>query len=138
MVSTPPSEGREVPLVKEFQVVRSIRLLRWGGILPFLASVLVLVALRLGGGGSTELAWGVGGLTMIGQVMVWSGMARLRGSGAWADGVVFPLLIGGLLSAQTLYLTQIPALMPIPLLAPVVGLFAKWHLSRSEHVEVPR
>ena len=61
--------------------------------------------------------------------MVWRGIAGLRRSEAWA-GAVLALTVGGVLSAQTLFLTQIPALMPIPLVAPAFGLLAKWRLAR--------
>lgn len=123
---------------KDSEVDRFIALLRWGGVLPTLATILVLVIMRIVGGGPSELAVSVGALTAVGQAMVWRGMAGLRGSGAWATGVGFPLFIGGVLSAQTLFLTQIPALMPIPLIAPLVGLVAKWRHARREDTGAAR
>jgi hypothetical protein len=132
--TTPP-----VDLVKggdakrDLIAARSVRLIRVGGVGPALSTILLLVGLRVAGGGASQLAVGVAAFSAVGQGLVWWGLDGLRRSKSWAVGVGTPLIAGALISAQTLFLTGIPALMPVPLVAPAVWLFAKWRFERREH-----
>lgn len=106
-------------------------LLRLGGVFPFLSTVLALVVLQIFQGGRTQLAICVAVFAIIGQAMVWTGLFRLTKTvNGWADGAGFHLWMGGIFSAQTLFLTGVPAVMPIPLAAPLVATLARWRMHR--------
>jgi hypothetical protein len=123
----------------DFVAARTERLARVGGVLPPLAAIGTLFVLRVTGGGASQLAVAVGGFAVLGQAMVWLGMHGLWRTHGWASGVMPYLVIGGVLSAQTLFLTGIPEVMPIPLLAPLVATFARWRMHRrARSAGVPR
>lgn len=70
-------------------------------------------------------------LSAIGQVGIWCGMNSLRRSRGWDSGVLFWIWVGGVLAAMVAGSTAIPAVMPIPLLAPLVATFARWRMRRD-------
>lgn len=110
---------------------RSDRLIQWGGTIPFLSVFPTLVTLRIMDGTAGQLAVIVGFFTLAGQALVWIGMRGLQKCQGWADGVLFYLVVGGLFTAMTLFLTSVPAIMPIPLLAPATAWLAKIRLRRG-------
>jgi hypothetical protein len=112
-------------------LARSDKLIRWGGVIPPLAVFPTLLALRLSHGTAGQLAVIVGVFSAIGQMLVWIGMRGLQKCRGWEDEVLFYLAAGGLFSAMTLFLTGIPALMPIPLAAPATAWLARAHLRRN-------
>jgi hypothetical protein len=144
-VVTSPSESgpalravgiaNDVDLTDDPLIARSTRLIRLGGLLPPLVSIAILVIVRVLRGGPVHLAVTVGLVVVAGQALVWRGVLGLRKSQGWASGVGFYLTVGGVLSAQTLYLTGIPAIMPIPLVAPLFGGLAKRRLQRRTRRE---
>jgi hypothetical protein len=128
----------DIDLTDDPFIARCEKLIRVGGVLPPLSAILALMVLRVVGGGRVALAMGVGAFAALGQGIVWAGMRGLKKSRGWASGVLFYLILGGVLSALTLFLTGIPALMPIPLIAPTVGCIAKRRLQRFTRRETPQ
>jgi hypothetical protein len=120
-----------VDLTDDPIIERSTKLIRLGAGLPPLGAILTLVVLRIVDGTSSQLAFSTGALVFLGELLVWTGMYGLWKSQGWASGVIFFLAVGGVLSAQTLYLTGIPVLMPIPLVAPLVAWWAKKRLQHQ-------
>jgi hypothetical protein len=113
------------------ELVRADGLIRWGGITPFLSVFPTMVVLRIVDGTAGQLAVSVGFFTLLGQALVWLGMRELQKSQGWADGLLFYLVAGGLFTAMTLFLTGVPATMPIPLLAPATAWIAKVRMGRG-------
>ncbi|MFJ5608636.1 hypothetical protein ACIQCJ_04535 [Streptomyces sp. NPDC093221] len=130
-----PSRGRKLESCGDLTLVRSDKLIRWGGVIPPLSVFPTLVALRLLDGTAGELAVVIGLFALAGQALVWTGMRGMQRCQGWADGVLFYLAAGGLFSGMTLFLTGIPAVMPIPLLAPATAWLAKVRLRRKPPAE---
>ncbi|WP_405582705.1 hypothetical protein [Streptomyces sp. NBC_01190] len=110
---------------------RIMRRARLGAALPPLATIGTLVVLRIIGAGGSQLAPCVGVFTILGQAMVWLAMLDLWRTRTWDSGVMFYLIIGGIFSAQTLFLTGVPEVTPIPLAAPLVATVARWRMRRG-------
>ncbi|WP_329132921.1 hypothetical protein OG552_14465 [Streptomyces sp. NBC_01476] len=79
------------------------------------------------------------GLSAVGQVLVWLGMNDIRRRTGWDSGVMFYIWSGGVLSTIAAATTAIPAVVPIPLLAPLIATFARWRMRRAARsAGVPR
>lgn len=123
-----PSDLTDDPLL-----ARSDKLIRFGGFTP--AFGLCLIALSgwlfrpsTGTFIRVELC-----LTVVGQALVWLGMAGLRRSSGWAvPGVTFYVWASGILGAVSVASTGVVPLVPVPLIAPVVASIARLRGKRSE------
>lgn len=122
---------RQLEANRDLIAARGDWLIRVGGVFSPLAAIVTLFVLRVLGGGALQLAIAVGVFAAVGQGMVWLGMRDVRRTCGWGSGIMFHLTIGGVLSGQTLFLTDIPELMPIPLVAPLVATFARWRMRRA-------
>jgi hypothetical protein len=58
-------------------------------------------------------------------------MNSLRRSRGWDSGVLFWIWAGGVLAAIVAASTAIPAVVPVPLLAPLVATFARFRMRRA-------
>lgn len=107
------------------------KLVRWGALVPTAGFCVLGLASRLVISSRSEWVWSVLTLSAIGQVGVWVGMYLLRRSRGWASGVLFYLWSGGLLAAMVAGSTAIPAVIPIPLAAPLVATVARFRMRRG-------
>jgi hypothetical protein len=117
-----PSNETDDPVL-----ARSDRLIRWGGLLPWLGLALAgLTGWLLRPSTGTFVACMLC-VAAVGQLLVWSGMNGLRRCRGWAfDGVLFYVWVSGILSAAAVASTGVLVLTLIPLAAPTWATFARW------------
>ncbi|MEE4545432.1 hypothetical protein V2S66_26120 [Streptomyces sp. V4-01] len=120
-----PSDAAESPLL-----ARSDRLIRLGAALPMLAFGVIAVTARLLDPSQTTFVVEMLTVTLCAQSLTWCGLVGVWRCAAWNSGVLFYIWFGGTMGVLTLLATAIPAVMPIPLLAPLVATFARWRAGR--------
>ncbi|MFC4033640.1 hypothetical protein ACFO3J_19440 [Streptomyces polygonati] len=129
-----PSDLTDDPLI-----ARGDKLIRWGAFIPMFGFVVIGLTARLLTPNRSAFVIEMLLLSVVGQVLVWLGMNALRRRNGWDSGVMFYIWSGGILSTIAAATTAIFAVMPIPLLAPIVATFFRWRMHRAARsAEVPR
>lgn len=122
-----PSDLTEDPLL-----ARSDKLVRWGAFVPTFGFFLIGLTGRLVNPSRATFVLAMLCLSAAGQLLVWWGMNGLRRSRGWAvPGVLFYIWAGGVLTAIVAATTAVPAVVPIPLLPPLVATFAKRRMRQT-------
>lgn len=120
-------------------IARGDKLIRWGAFLPMFGFVVIGLTARLLTPSRSTFVTEMLGLSAVGQVLVWLGMNDIRRRTGWDSGVMFYIWSGGVLSTIAAATTAIPAVVPIPLLAPLIATFARWRMRRAARsAGVPR
>jgi hypothetical protein len=129
-----PSDLTDDPLI-----ARGDKLIRWGAFIPMFGFIVIGLTARLLVPSRATFVVEMLCLSACGQALVWLGMNDLRRRRGWTSGVMFYIWSGGVLATIASATTAIPAVAPIPLLAPLVATFARWRMHRrARSAGVPR
>jgi hypothetical protein len=120
-----PSDLTDDPVI-----ARGDKLVRWGAFVPTMGFCLVCLGGRLVISSRSAYVLVILVLTVVGQTLVWLGMGQLRRGRGWDAGVLFYLWVGGVLATVVAATSAILAVIPVPLLAPIVATFARWRAVR--------
>jgi hypothetical protein len=118
-------------LTDDPELARGDKLVRWGSSVPTLGFCVLGLTSRLVISSRSQWVAAMLILSAIGQLGVWWGMNSLRRSRGWDSGVLFWIWAGGVLAAIVAASTAIPAVVPVPLLAPLVATFARFRMRRA-------
>lgn len=120
-----PSDATDDPLL-----ARSDRLIRIGAAIPMLGFGAIAVTARLLAPSHATFVLEMLLVSLSAQTLTWSGIAGVWRCSGWTSGVLFYIWFGGVMGVMSLVATAIPAIIPIPLLAPLVATIARWRAVR--------